>query len=134
MMDIQRLVEWLGPAGANAGILASRLSLHELIDIARARGLPLSPKPSRKEIANELVYSGSKKIEKSVDELLAMNSDDLVDYFSEINPSRSEIITLLASLGVGVSGEASRHLFKFAAGEISDLGMYQRVARGSQRR
>ncbi len=134
MTDVQQLVDSLGPAGATAEILSSPLSLQELLDIARARGLPLSPKPSRKEVVNELIYSGSKKINKSVDELLAMNSDDLLNYFSEVNPSRSEIISLLASLGVAVNREASRHLFKFAAGEISELGMYQRVARGSHRR
>jgi hypothetical protein len=134
MMDVQRLVEWLGPAGATAGVLASKLSLHELIDIARAKGLPLSPKPSRKEVVNELIYYESIKIEKSIDDLLAMSSDALVEYFDEINPSRSEIASLLASLGVTVGSEANRHLFKFAAREISDLGMYQRVARGSHRR
>jgi len=133
MMDVQTLVEWLGPEGANSGILASRLSISELIEIARAKGLPLSPKPSRKEIANELIYAGTKKIDKPIDDLLTMDTDRIVKYFNETNPSRSEIISLLSSLGITIGSQASKSLFQFAAREISDLGMYQRVARGSHR-
>ncbi|MGZ9086372.1 MAG: hypothetical protein ACXW3R_12725, partial [Rhodoplanes sp.] len=59
---------------------------------------------------------------------------EIKEYFKQVKPSRTEILSLLSELGVSVSSEASRNLYSFAAREISDLGMYQRVARGSQRR
>jgi hypothetical protein len=105
-----------------------------LIPLAKAKGLPLSPKPTREEVAHELVYSLSKRIDRSVESLLKMNLDEIKEYFKQVKPSRTEILSLLSELGVSVSSEASRNLYSFAAREISDLGMYQRVARGSQRR
>jgi hypothetical protein len=62
-----------------------------------------------------------------------MNVEELIEYFQQTKPSRTEIIRLLADLGVKVGSAASRSLFKFAARELSDLGMYQRVAQGSHR-
>lgn len=132
MIEVNTLVEWLGPAGAKAGLVASDLSLSDLVVLARSKGLPLSPKPTRDEAAHELVYSSLKRIELPIDNLLAMSVTELSDYFNNIKPSRSEIIRVLSVLGVSVSSEASKSLFKFAIREISDLGMYQRVAHGSR--
>jgi hypothetical protein len=132
MLDVNTLVEWLGPVGAKAGLTDSDLSLKNLIALARAKGLPLSPKPTREEVAHELVYSSSKRIERSIEDLLAMNVDRLLEYFKQVKPARTEIIRLLTELGVPVGSEASKNLFRFAAREIGDLGMYQRVAHGSR--
>jgi hypothetical protein len=133
MRDVDSLVEWLGCDGAKAGLSSSKLSLHELVALAKAKGLPLSQKPTRQEVVHELVYSSVKRIERSTDQLLTMNVEELIEYFEETKPSRIEIIRLLADLGISVSSAASRSLVKFAARELSDLGMYQRVAQGSHR-
>jgi hypothetical protein len=132
-LDVDTLIKWLGGGGAKAGLLNSELSLQELIAAARARGLPLSPKPTREEVAHELSYSSSKRIGRSTEQLLGMNVDELAKYFQQVKPSRSEVIQLLTDLGVTVSSESSKILFKFAARELSDLGMYQRVAQGPHR-
>jgi hypothetical protein len=130
MLDVEELIRWLGPAGTKAGLVASELSLDELIAIARSKKLSLSPKPTKLDVAYELAFSSTKKIDKPNQELLAMKFDELRAYLSKTKPSRTEIIGRLSDLGVSVSSEANKKLFEFAAREISELGMYERVAHG----
>src|SRR5258707_112452 len=100
ILDLDLLIKWLGPAGAKSGLQESNLSLKELVALARNKGLPVSPKPSRREIAHELSYAGSQRIEKSADDLLAMSNDALLKYFAQVKPTRAEIIKILSELGV----------------------------------
>jgi hypothetical protein len=129
-LDLETLIDWLGPAGAKAGLLESPISLKELIDLAKKRKLPLSPKPTREEVSNELVFANVKKIELSAERFLSMDQAEIVKYLKQVKPSRSEVIGMLESLGVHVGSEASKSLYAFVAREVSDMGMYQRVARG----
>jgi|1185.fasta_scaffold410779_1 hypothetical protein len=131
-VDVKVLIEWLGPKGAKAALQASNLSLRQLIELTKQKKLPMSPKPTRDELANELVFSNAKVIEKSADQLMSMTRDEVLKYLKRTRPSRSEILALLATQGVDVKSEASKNLMKFAAQELSDLGMYQRVSRGSR--
>jgi hypothetical protein len=39
-------------------------------------------------------------------------------------------VRILDELGVSISSEANKNLVSFAAREISDLGMYERVSQG----
>jgi hypothetical protein len=128
--DLDILIEWLGPAGVKAGLQDSKLSIRELVDLAKQRGLPLSSKPTREEVSNELAYAKVKIIETPVEKLLGMDQAEITEYFKQAKPSRSEVINMLDKLGVQVGSEASKSLYTFAAREISDMGMYQRVARG----
>jgi hypothetical protein len=130
--DLDNLTEWLGPDGVKAGLLASKLSLKELVDLAKQRKLPLSPKPTREEVSNELAFATVKKIEPSVEELLSMDQVEIANYFKKAKPSRAEVISVLIGLGIQVGSEASKSLYAFAAREVSDMGMYQRVARGKK--
>jgi hypothetical protein len=134
MIDADALVRWLGPAGAKAGLLESDLSLADLTSLAKANRLPLSPKPTREEAAHEIAYSSFKTITASTEELLAMQIDQLTKYFKKTKPSRSEVIKILTELGVSIGSNARKGLYVFAAREISDLGMYQRVAQGPRSR
>jgi hypothetical protein len=134
MVDIDTLIMWLGHEGAKAGLAKSKLSVQELSKIAKQKKLPISQKPSKDEIANELVYHNIKKIQKRTDELVSMSAEELSSYLRNRRPSRTGIIQILASLGITVGSEASKRLVEFAVREISDLGMYQRVARGSHKR
>ena len=60
-----------------------------------------------------------------------MSAERLLEYFHQTKPSRAEIIRLLMGLGVRVSSDAKRNLVAFASSEISDIGVYQRVAKGN---
>jgi hypothetical protein len=130
MMELDKLLAWLGPAGTKAGILASELSLAELVAFARSKGFPVSPKPTRVELAHELAYSTVQRIDRPIKLLLEMNAADLSAYFKETRPTRAELVRILDELGVSISSEANKNLVSFAAREISDLGMYERVSQG----
>lgn len=131
MIDTWKLVEWLGPEGTRSGLRDSDVSLAELIDIARARGLPLAPKPTRDEVANELAYENVKKLEKSPEDLARMSHADISDYFEKKKPTIREILEILQNLGIRPGSEDRKHLMRFAAREIAEIGVFQRVAHGS---
>jgi hypothetical protein len=131
MIDTRRLVEWLGPEGARSGLRDSHLPLRNLIDLAKARGLPLPPKPTRDEVANELAYENLSKIDKTVDQLMEMPPRDLLEYLEKMKPTVHEILGILQQLGIRAGSEDRKHLVRFAAREISDTGMYQRISRGA---
>ena len=131
MIDTRKLVEWLGPEGARSGLRDSKISLGELIDLARGRGLPLAPKPTRDEIANELAYEQVQKLDKSADDLTQMSQADLLNYLEKKKPTIREISDLLKQLGIRPGSEDKKHLIRFAAREIAEIGMFQRVAHGS---
>jgi hypothetical protein len=130
VIDIARLVEWLGPEGARSGLRDSDITLRELVELARARQLLLSPKPTREELANELAYCGVHKIDKPLDEMMSMSHAALQEYFEKKKPTTTEIMGLLDRLGIKPGSEDRKHLIRFAAREITELGMFQRVARG----
>src|SRR3546814_19223376 len=75
----------------------------------------------------------SHRIEKSSDQLMQMSRDEILRYFSDRLVSNNEIRKMLFELGIGPSGKVRIKLAEFAANEISDLGMYQRVAQGSKK-
>ncbi len=130
--EVGLLVEWLGPDGAKAGLREGKLTLEELVGLARKRNLPLSAKPTREEVANELAFEGRRKIDKSVEDLLSMNKDDLVSYLRKVLPTNKELEALLAQLGIKYGSEDRKHFIRFVAEEISDTGLFQRVAQGSK--
>lgn len=131
MIDTAKLVEWLGPEGARAGLRESALSLVELVDLAKARDLPMAPKPTRDEIANELAYEGVQKIDKKPDDLVHMPQAELASYLEKKRPTTKELLSILSNLGIRPGSEDRKHLLRFAVREISEIGMFQRVARGA---
>jgi hypothetical protein len=131
MIDISTLIEWLGPEGARSGLRDSDLSLKDLIELVRACQLPLSPKPTRDEVANELAYQNRQKLDKPLDELMRMPRGDLLDYVEKKKPTISEALGILSQLGIKPGSEDRKHLLRFVAREISETGMFQRVAHGT---
>jgi hypothetical protein len=133
-VNVDALIEWLGPEGAKAGLHNSKLTLKDLVQLARSRNLLLSAKPTREETINELVYTEATRIDKKPEELLLMDANALLGYLKERKPSRREITNLLNQFGIQPSSEARKSLLTFAAREISEIGMYQRVAHGVRSR
>ncbi|MYB35359.1 MAG: hypothetical protein F4X92_09645 [Gammaproteobacteria bacterium] len=62
---------------------------------------------------------------------MEMSHLDLKNYFSDRKVSRPELLRLLMELDTCPMPGSRRSLMDFAAREISDTGMYQRVARGN---
>jgi len=129
-VDIRTLTDWLGAEGALAGLDRSELTNSELMMLARNNGINIDSKTPRRQIVIELVMAPLNRIDKNIDALLEMSRDELSRYFSDRLVSSSELRKLLDSLGIPAKGKLRTKLAEFAASEISDLGMYQRVAKG----
>jgi len=65
---------------------------------------------------------------------MQMDIEALKAYFIEIKASREEILALLLELDIRPGSSAKTSLVDFAAREISDIGMYRRVASGGDRK
>jgi hypothetical protein len=59
-----------------------------------------------------------------------MDPESLRMYFSKLKFSREELLDLLATLDIRPGSVARKNLAEFAAREISDIGMYKRIAKG----
>ena len=129
--DLQLVLRFLGPEGAKQGLVHSTLTSPELLDLLGDGQSSLSSKPSREEVAHEIAYKNSDRIGVPAEALSKMSAERLLEYFHQTKPSRAEIIRLLMGLGVRVSSDAKRNLVAFASSEISDIGVYQRVAKGN---
>lgn len=132
-IKIEKLVEWLGPEGTIAGLKASDITVPQLFDLAIRHGLTVEERVKRSDIIVELVNGSVSRIDKSTEELLEMSRADLKSYFSDKKVSRAELLKLLFELDIRPMPGGRVSLVDFAAREISDVGMYQRVARGSSR-
>ena len=128
--DIRKLVEWLGVDGAVAGLERSDCTNAELMVIAREAGHLVDKKTARRQIIIELVMSGEKRIDKTHEYLLNMSSEELQRYFSERMASTKEIMELLTELDIAPTGKIRGKLVDYAAREIGELGLFQRVAKG----
>lgn len=129
-IDIDKLAEWLGPDGAIAGLERSAMSIAELSDLAARYGGADARGARRREIIVDLVNGRSIRIDKTQEELMAMTQKDLKAYFCKREVSRTELLRLLDEFGLRPKAGARKNIVDFAAREISDLGMFQRVARG----
>ena len=129
-VNIATLVEWLGRDGAIAGLKESRLTVPDLCGIAERSGVTVEKRTPRTEIIVDLVNRDATRIDKTVDELMAMKYDDLKTYFVEKKVSMTELRKLLAEFGIPARRIRARELVDFAAREISGIGMYGRIAQG----
>lgn len=131
-INVEKLIEWLGPDGAIAGLEGSNLTVLELYEMAARHGFTMERRTKRCDIIIDLVNRNSIKIDKTTDELLAMNCDDLGDYLKNRKVSRTELLKLLSQFDIRPASGDKVNLVDFAAREISDVGMYQRVAKGAR--
>ena len=129
-IEIATLCDWLGPEGAVVGLDKSKLTNSELMMLARENGVAVDKRTARKQIAIEIVMSEIRRIKYEPEELLAMSRDELLRYFSDYMVSTKELMGILDKLGIAPKSKLRTKLVDFAANEISDLGMYQRVSKG----
>jgi len=131
-INVEKLIEWLGREGAIAGLEGSDITVSELYDIAVHYGLTVEKKMRRSDIIIDLVNRDVVRIEKTTEDLLAMSQDDLGKYLKDRKVSKTELLNLLSQFDIRPGPEAKTKLVDFVAREISDLGMYQRVAKGTR--
>ena len=131
-INLEQLVEWLGPDGAIAGLESSNVTVSQLCDVAGRCGLTVEKRTKRHDIIVDLVNRDATRIDKTIDQLLDMSQQDLRNYFLDRNVSKTELLKLLLEFDIRPAPGDKANLSEFAAREISDVGMYQRVARGSK--
>lgn len=131
MNRLEELLLWLGPDGAEAGLEKSDLTIAELLELDLDGGIAHNAKLKRSEIIKALVLSVRKRLTKTPEELMKMDQESLRAYFSENKITRAEILTLLSDLDIRPGSAAKKNLAEYAAREISDIGMYRRVASGA---
>ncbi len=131
MVNVDQLIKWLGTEGAIEGLAASDLTVQELLELA-PEGLGLPSKSKRSDVVKRIVHAFREALIKSPEELMQLSADDLKEYLIEIKASRSEIIGLLEKMDIRPGSIARNNLIDFAAREISDIGMYKRVAKGDR--
>lgn len=130
-IEIDKLVEWLGHQGAIAGLEASDVTVSQLRELADRRGLAVNRQSKRSDIIVDLVNGRVCRIDKKPEELMEMSHADLKNYFSDRKVSQVELLKVLKELEIPPMLGGKERLMDFAAREISDVGMYQRVARGT---
>lgn len=130
MINIEQLIEWLGVEGAIAGLDNSDLTNSEILELSSFLKQTVTSKMKRIDIVKLIVESKRSEITKKPEELIEMGADELREYFIKIRASKNEILELLNSLDIRPGSVARKNLTEFAAREISDIGMYKRVAQG----
>ncbi len=101
--------------------------------MAEAQGMKIPARTKRSDVVEQLMFFADQKIDKTLDEMLAMSSDELLSYFDRTRPSRTELLRLLEKLDFHPGSEAQKSLYKYAARQISETGMFKRVARPNAR-
>ena len=132
MIDLERLISWLGVEGTIAGLEASDFSIQELLELFPGSEGHSSTRLKRSDLIYKLVTNKRHEMTKSKDELIQMDESSLREYFLKIKLSKKEIMEILASMDIRPGSIARNNLIEFAAREISDIGMYSRVAKGNQ--
>ena len=107
----------------------SHYSVAELRNMVEAQGVRVAARMRRTEVVEQLMFLADQKIDKPINDLLSMSSEELLSYFDRTKPSRAELLRLLETLGFHPGSEAQKSLYKYAARQISETGMFQRVAR-----
>ena len=128
-LDARELVRLLGPQGAKAGLLQSKLvTVEVLTGLARSMGLSPTKSAYRQQLVDEIVKLANKRIDKPIDELYLMGQDQLVAYFERVEPTSEELLDLLRCLELNPRKEGHRGLVELAAREVSETGRFLRIS------
>ena len=129
IVNTQRLVRWLGPDGAKAGLLKSKvLTVDDLRRECEALRVDPPKGATRQQLIDALVLAANRRIVRSADDLMRMSEAELTAYFDEVDPSREELLEFLKTLSVRATKESRRELIRFAARELSETGRFARIA------
>ena len=130
MIDLVKLIDWLGVNGAIAGLIESDLTISEIVDLSTEKPTGFS-KMKREDVIEWVIHKTRNQLTKNPEELMEMDIESLKEYFSKIKISNDELMKILKSWDIRPGSAAKKNLINFAAREISDIGMYKRVSKGA---
>lgn len=131
--DITNLISVLGKIGASKGLKYSKYTNNELHKFLSSHEVNVPKKTKRDDLIQLLLLLGSELVNNDYDHLLNMNRLEIKHYFLENDATRAEIAKILDALGLQAPTSSRVSLADFAAQEISDLGMFQRISTGQTR-
>jgi len=109
------------------------MTVDALRKVAHSLGVKVAEKATRNTIVDELIRVANRRIDKPMDELMAMDREQLVRYFESVDAEPPELLDILRQLDLSPRKESRRGLIELAAREISETGRFQRIAgKGSQ--
>ena len=128
--DLDKLIRWVGVKGTRAALNESdTLTLEELTLLAKNIFIELPPNAKKKEIIDRLLIKYDRCINRSLEELEKMSSDELIDYLTNSKATEVEIIELLNKADIPIIKlKSKKKLIEFTANSISGLGIYQRIS------
>lgn len=128
--NLDSLIKWLGPEAARAALECSDLTVAEIVSLDAEYASTASQKTKRADAIRAVISARRRHVFKSEDELMKMDAASLAAYFHEVKASRDELLEMLSRLDIRPGAVAKKNLMEFAAREISEIGMYRRVAGG----
>ena len=127
--DIRGLVRCLGSQGAKVGLMESKLwTIEALRSAATGLGVKFPDKATRKEMIEEVVRVANKRIQKPLEELYALDFEQLRTYLDSTGAEPEELLELLKDLNLIPRREGRKNLIEFAARELSETGRFMRIA------
>lgn len=127
--DVTKLVSLVGRSGTVHALVGSRMvKIEDLRTLAKSLDLTLT-RASKKELASKIVRRVDRRITKPLDELEAMNQEELLSYLKATNCDAEDLKELLKKADLPIQSKMShRELLMFAAIQISSLGMFKRIS------
>lgn len=127
--DVEHIVTIVGREGAISALSNSRkIGVDDLVGLAHALRLKAGSRDGKGKIATLIVRHVDRRIDKTLDELKAMAKDEIVGYFEHVRCEQDEIVELLESIDLRARASSRRALLEFAAAQISNLGIFERLA------
>ena len=127
--EIKRLVDIVGRRGAQAALCNSDLvRAEDLLVVAGDSGIHLPKRTPKAELANAIIKQLDRRISKPLDELKQLSVPEIVSYFNAVDAETEEVIELLKSIDIKNRARSRKDLFEFAANQISNLGIFERLA------
>ena len=132
--EIATLVSIVGRSGAVDALVGSDLvKVEDLRRLAKELTIEKASSKPKKELAKRIVRQIDQRIKKSLDELQALTRDELLIYLEGTNCDSDDLKDLIKSAGLPVQAGMSRNdLLKFAAIQISSLGVFERLSNSHQ--
>lgn len=133
---ISTLVEIVGRSAAITALVRSDIvNVQQLSDLAKRLNIVIPAKTQKNRLAEEIVLKVDRRITKPLSELRTMERDVLLNYLRATSCSTDELLSLLkeANIPVQSSRKSRSELIEFAATQITDLGVYERITSGGSR-
>lgn len=128
--DVRALVMIVGRRGAQAALSNSdQIRAEDLLVAADNLGIGLPKRTPKAELASAIIKHLDRRISKSLDELKQLSVSEIINYFQAVDADSEEIIELLQSIDIKNRARSRKDLLEFAANQISNLGIFERLAK-----